>query len=1273
MADTCCTIFPVITPDSSITPVVTKDGNITPAILPDSQITVVFGDGYVNPGSGGMPGGANTQVQFNNNGAFGGSAGLTWDGALLGTNTVSSIGTAALSLRSTTGIRIGDNFANFISLTGNGAGLLPSISSQGSDANINLVLYGKGTGGLQIGTLANATPIIAVDAATPTALTPGTTGQVLTSAGANKTPYWSTLAASAVSVNSAVVSNPNFLNNATSLGLDYSVAGSNITASLRLTDVQTVADARIALNIGSISSTPTPSLPFAQLGGSVVSDSSNWVLAAVNIASGSYAVARAALIALGATPNASSAGGLWTLPQAPLYVTNMANPSASQYGRVASIDEGVSSSLLIINMTATNSYLDSLPSGAQPIFISTAAFTFQAAPANAIKALASSVAPASPLLINLGQAYNADNVGLIVRVVSTTPTINNAVGTINNNADYGALTITSTPYPPTIPAGYNQNFVGISDSTNTLWAGFGRLTASGIEQIAWIKPPTSNSNFTGGKIWIGVNEIASVYSATDLNTAQTVAGPVTSILTPELTHTYSDDGLGGRADTITVLPFLQLNAVTSLNTGTGDLALTSSDGTIAINKSGQNIDLKGQATGGAGVATGYNIGDYVQGNIATFAGAPDGSVETQNNEGSVQIGSGTGYSTNSQVIQKNTGQQGWSFGGQTVTNFVAELGAQKQTFRFGISGNWNINNLAAYGTSPGSSVLIPPIFIKEGTDYNTTGAQFPGFTNATNPYVPFNATSAVTATARYSLDLGKTVSNVAAVSTATVASTTVFVTLVTVNNVTNITQAPVSLPLEAQVGGVWVYIGTEWNISNIAGNVLQLTLSTILATLTVGTPVRIQNNATTPLIAWLAGVPQANTSFGTATTSTTGNGYLEITVSSNTWTLDSYNYQPTGFTLPTSTSRYNLTWSAFMPGIVNVNSVQYWMYNNSADSFNSPNALTQWNNRFTANFGGVSTQQNLQSVTAIGNSTNLGIAFNDTQATPKSVTLGVPSAVTTSYALKLPAAQGAAQTYLQNDGSGNLSWGAGGSGSNTTVYSTIPYKTSGGGQGFSYIEVYSLLGTNLATCQSFFPLNSTYTINRFFGTTTRPTLTVTGAVTQVGNNFRIPTSGLGTFDIYTGDAAIIIRTSTFIEFDEPLILQPSNSKVGLEFDNTLALSTTTGVLQLAQQNANAGQSLVWNGTTWAPYIGWLSFSVTCRYNTGVTPVTGVSATFTVPSATVTGTVHYYIRYTAAGASAPVYRFVPNTDSALTSLSYDSFWSSFSGGVLSSLITQRGIL
>ena len=50
--------------------------------------------GQIINGGGGTPGGANTQVQFNNNGTFGGSANLTFDPVtgILGTASVSVTG-----------------------------------------------------------------------------------------------------------------------------------------------------------------------------------------------------------------------------------------------------------------------------------------------------------------------------------------------------------------------------------------------------------------------------------------------------------------------------------------------------------------------------------------------------------------------------------------------------------------------------------------------------------------------------------------------------------------------------------------------------------------------------------------------------------------------------------------------------------------------------------------------------------------------------------------------------------------------------------------------------------------------------------------------------------------------------------------------------------------------------------------------------------------------------------------------------------------------------
>ena len=1171
---------------------------------------------------------------------------------------------------------------------------------------------------------------------------------------------------SSLSVNGTTVNNPNLQNNAAALGVDWAVTGSNITGAPRNADVAAVANTQDAANIGSISSTPTPALPFSQLGGNVVSDDSNWVLAAVNIATGSYAAARSALIALGAQPSGQPAGGLWTLPQAPLYVTNIANPSASQYGRVASIDEGVSSSLLIINMTGAVSYLDNLPSGAQPIFVSSAAFVFQPAPTTAIRLLAQNAVPLAPFLFNIGQAYNADNVGLLWRIVSSTPAISNAAGQINNINDYGAVTITSTPFPPTIPTGFNRNFIGISDGTNTLWAGIGRLTASGIDQIAWIKKPTSDSNFTNASLWVGVNEIASVYSAINLDTAQTVAGPVTSIITPEATHVYADDGLGGTADTVTFLPFIQANAVTSLNGVQGVANLISSDSSVAISPSIANktINLTTAVPNVAGTATARNNGPVILSNVTkTYVGA-NAALLSSDKGISFQVQPLTAYSDTPQALSVGTGY-GFGYNAQTSVEWDA---SSSLVLRSAISGGAQTANIP--GNALATFVLSTgPTFDVSGGFPGVEADTYPGFNTADiydrlAPRVPVTQGANLLAPGVGQLQAWYSDGSVGGFGFDISGTTVTFTSGAATVNFSNpnslilgtsgVSRVSIWNPTNGSVG---LQTNTGIDVSTQFFNVMNWLPDggSITTGITIGPNGLADGTYTiksgTKLILWKmwpASIPANTLSY-------TNGGYIDVVVGSNLWSANTITYFPnndqtgvlattfsgslmgstlsvptngvdaggrtaylkTGMTFVSggvtyritgypvtadgnraayipagsgpfaytvtpalasgtatltntvaSAPNYNLTWFANIGNVISAG-----LTLDLTRSYLLPQ-YSNWDNHVTLQYSASPSVPTLQQVTTKGNSTNLGIAFNDTQATPRGVTIGAPSAVTASYALKLPPAQATSSGQaLTNDGTGNLSWSASASG--TTLYSTIAYKTSGGGQGFAYIDFVSLLGASLAVAQSFFPLNSQFTINRFFGTSTRPVLTVTGAVTSPSENiYRVPYSGLGTFDIYTGDAAIIIRENSFIEFDQPILWQPSNSKLGIEFDNTLALSTTSGVLQIARQGAAAGQNLTYNGTSWTPYISWGQLTITLRYNSGVTPTTGVSATFTNPVATVTGTVHYYLRYsttTTPSTSSPVYRFVPDTDGSLTALSYDSFWTTFSGGTLSGLMAQRG--
>jgi hypothetical protein len=77
---------------------ITSDGALT--LNPTGQPVTVNGNLTVTGsctgcGGGGTPGGSNTQIQFNNSGAFGGSANLTWDGSKL---TVNATGGAPITL-----------------------------------------------------------------------------------------------------------------------------------------------------------------------------------------------------------------------------------------------------------------------------------------------------------------------------------------------------------------------------------------------------------------------------------------------------------------------------------------------------------------------------------------------------------------------------------------------------------------------------------------------------------------------------------------------------------------------------------------------------------------------------------------------------------------------------------------------------------------------------------------------------------------------------------------------------------------------------------------------------------------------------------------------------------------------------------------------------------------------------------------------------------------------------------------------------------------------
>lgn len=119
-------------------------------------------------GGGGTPGGANTEVQFNNSGSFGGSANLTWDGANV------QVGSSGL-LKFSNGVTTSVGFKAPAIIPANVAWTLPS-----TDGTAGQFIITNGSGTLSWAS-ANLTPVAPTNYSLPIVSGTTTVGQTLSS------------------------------------------------------------------------------------------------------------------------------------------------------------------------------------------------------------------------------------------------------------------------------------------------------------------------------------------------------------------------------------------------------------------------------------------------------------------------------------------------------------------------------------------------------------------------------------------------------------------------------------------------------------------------------------------------------------------------------------------------------------------------------------------------------------------------------------------------------------------------------------------------------------------------------------------------------------------------------------------------------------------------------------------------------------------------------------------------------------------------------------
>ena len=662
-----------------------------------------------NTTGNGVPGGSNTQVQFNNAGNFAGTAGFTFD-STSNTLTATNISGNGSGISSITGANVSGTVANATYATNAG-----SAASANSVAGANVS-----------GNVANATYATSAGTAT-SATTAGTANSV---AGANV---------------SGTVANATYATNAGSAASANSVAGANVSG--------TVANATYALT--SNSSTYADQANYAGTANSVaganvsgtVANATYATSAGVAASANSVAGANVSGIVANAT-YATSAGSADSATTAATVTTN-AQPNITSVGSLANLTVTGNASFTGSNTSLGNVSNLHITGGTFGYVLQTDGSGNLSWTAQSGNASGNSVGNAIPLgtptdgNLTTNVAYSGWTTSTYVtdglddlNQVSLNIAGNTFVGNI-----YIGANVTSGPSP--LIVAFTGNYIG--NPTNYLWD-FGDGTTSTSRN-----PTKTYSNTLGGNFTVAFTayNVNGTYSG---NAANGAKGSSATSTNTDYIRLYTPVPLPSFTTSPTSLNTGNLVTLTNTSLYATSYTINYGDGNTAVNPGNSWTTTTHAYTAAANVDTIYGIN--LTGTNQTAGNAPPYSVTTANTNVKVYTQQSPAFTANStSTINYLTTSGGViSFRNDTPGSpgNTASFGAQQlYNYRWGDgTANSNINIQSGLAGNPGAANITHAFALSSAqqnaattVSYVTNLSLYTGY--STSPFLSSNITITV--------------------------------------------------------------------------------------------------------------------------------------------------------------------------------------------------------------------------------------------------------------------------------------------------------------------------------------------------------------------------------------------------------------------------------------------------------------------------------------------------------------------------------------------------